>query len=328
MAAQSLHGHIYLYLLMSFFVGGSKVPCEQHLRSRKVQQESLLESLQWEAYWVPLMIILGGCCAMAWSILFIAYDVGQERGKVLPKIPPAQEEEQEEEGGPRQMPPEETKADSNLLESKNSKELLGIPLQTKGSKEGIELNPKGSQEAIGNPQQSEESKGAKEGLENQLEIKRFQVGVENQLERKGSREVIGSPFLQGENDPTSFRSNQGEDQPCGKLWTTMEKELERLLKLLRFCRSSGPGPLVDGFLAPAVEEAIPPPATKTPNPAAEEIPHPTPAQEPPTAPTEETPRSLNSRQSPATMHLIICGLLSSACQNRGRRRRDGSRGRK
>lgn len=103
MAAQSLRGNIYLYLLMSFFVGGSKVPCEKFLRSRKVQQGPLLESLQWEGYQVPLMIILGGCCAVAWSILFIAYDVGQEAGKVLPKISPAQEEEQEEEGGPRQV---------------------------------------------------------------------------------------------------------------------------------------------------------------------------------------------------------------------------------
>ncbi|XP_039195673.1 uncharacterized protein LOC120306460 [Crotalus tigris] len=323
MASQSLRGHIYLYLLMSFLVGGSKVPCEKHLRSRK----PLLESLQWEAYWVPLMIILGGCCAMAWSILFIAYDVGREGGKMLPQIPGAQEEEQKE-GGARQAPPEETKEDANLLESKNSKELLGTPLEIKRSREGTELNQKGSQEAIGSPQQSEEKKGAKEGLENQLEIKRFQDRAENQLERNGSHEGVGFPFSQGANDSASFRPNQGEDQPCGKLWVTMEKELERLLQLLRFCRSSGPGPLVEGSLSPAVEEATPPPATETPNPVAEETLSPTLPQETPTIPSEEAPRSASSRQSPATMHLVICGLPSSACLNRSQRRRDRSRGRK
>lgn len=98
MAAQRLRGPIYLFLLTSFLVGGSKSPCEPQQRLRK----PLLESLRWEAYWVPLMIILGGCCAMAWSILFIAYDVARPGGYGLPQIPVTPEGEQKE-GGPRQV---------------------------------------------------------------------------------------------------------------------------------------------------------------------------------------------------------------------------------
>ncbi|XP_063002368.1 uncharacterized protein LOC134412392 [Elgaria multicarinata webbii] len=63
-------------------VAGARRPCEQQVRSRK----PVIDSFQWSGYCVPLMIILGGCCGLAWCILFITYDVGQRAEKDLPRI--------------------------------------------------------------------------------------------------------------------------------------------------------------------------------------------------------------------------------------------------
>ncbi|KAJ7307127.1 hypothetical protein JRQ81_009109 [Phrynocephalus forsythii] len=69
---------------------GSKLSCgqQQQVRYRKPP----LDTLPWPGYWVPLMIILGGCCGLAWCILYLTYNISQRGGEDLPQLPSKAEE--------------------------------------------------------------------------------------------------------------------------------------------------------------------------------------------------------------------------------------------
>ncbi|XP_053133930.1 ESX-1 secretion-associated protein EspB-like [Hemicordylus capensis] len=177
-------------LLVGSFLAGQASPpgspCEQQVRARKPS----LDSLQGQGVWVPLMIVLGGCCGLAWCVLFISYDVSQTGGRQeLPQIPG-------KEAG-------EAALDCCCPEEEPSQ------AGSEAKSQGAGAAPAG-----------------REGLGG------------------------GGPSLPGE--PTASPAPEKPEDDC--LWGQLEKELERLLLLLRQHRgSSQPG-------APGAKEALGSPA--------------------------------------------------------------------
>ncbi|XP_042296135.1 uncharacterized protein LOC121915725 [Sceloporus undulatus] len=64
-------------------------PCYQQQPRRHIPPQP--DTLLWQEDWVPLMILLGGFCAMAWCIHFLAYNVHQRGSQELPQLPSEEE---------------------------------------------------------------------------------------------------------------------------------------------------------------------------------------------------------------------------------------------
>ncbi|XP_062821270.1 uncharacterized protein LOC134294363 [Anolis carolinensis] len=135
-----------------------RTPCQQHCRYRKPPVSD-----HWSGHWVPLMIIVGGCCGLAWCILFVGCEASQRARKELPQLPqlpPEEAEEAEEEEIPPEktpLPPAVQRELSRILfrrDSQNSNVGNGIqerqenPVSDDVSKSVIKLERKGKSERL------------------------------------------------------------------------------------------------------------------------------------------------------------------------------------